>query len=320
MPVLLVYVVLKGLESTVVRALQLHGARHPVDGLNPISACNLFFFALVVVGLSLVMSDRQAVRCQLPTLDRRQWGLLSIDMVAGSLAGPLGSYMSIEALAVVDKTLLFTLVLPASALLSLFWLGEPLPRRFWFTTGVTALGLVLASLGRSSPMGTDMLAGLAWGFVGVTGFSVSAVSAKRLSQEGLCIGLTTGLPSLVAAGVFFVIGAVLYGFDHFMHLKLWWVTGVIGLYSLTVVLGSEWSLRLSYRRYRVATVAIVGSLTLVVSILSAALLLGEPLGFAVILGSLLVLTGVVLAVGGPQSQVEDSLLSVREAAARRPGL
>ena len=62
---LLAYVVLKGLESTVVRALQLHGARHPVDGLNPISACNLFFFALVVVGASLVVADRQALRRQL---------------------------------------------------------------------------------------------------------------------------------------------------------------------------------------------------------------------------------------------------------------
>ena len=51
-----------------------------------------------------------------------------------------------------------------------------------------------------------------------------------------------------------------------MHLQLWWVAGVIGLYALTVVLGSEWSLRLCYRRFSVATVAIVGSLTIAVSV------------------------------------------------------
>jgi drug/metabolite transporter (DMT)-like permease len=132
--------------------------------------------------------------------------------------------------------------------------------------------------------------------VGVVGFSCSAVTARRLGREGLGIGLTTGLPSLLAALVFLVIGLVLFGPEHFMHLQLWWVAGVIGLYAITVVLGSEWSLRLCYRRFSVATVAIVGSLTIAVSVVSAAVVLAEPLGPPVLLGTALVLLGVVLAV------------------------
>ncbi|WP_322758009.1 hypothetical protein [Synechococcus sp. CBW1107] len=296
MVALLAYVVLKGLESTIVRALQIQGARHPVDGLNTISACNLFFFALVVVGTSLVVADHQTLRQQLPRLERRQWQLLGLDMLAGSLLGPLGSYMAIEALAVIEKTLVFTLVLPASALLSVLWLGEPLPRRFWLTTGVIALGLVLASLGSGAAMAMGRVSGLAWGIVGVGGFSCSAVTARQLGREGLGIGLTTGLPSLLAASIFLGIGLVLYGPEHFMHLQLWWVAGVIGLYALTVVLGSEWSLRLCYQRFSVATVAIVGSLTIAVSVVSAAVVLAEPLGPPVLLGTGLVLLGVMLAV------------------------
>ncbi|MFQ6538206.1 MULTISPECIES: hypothetical protein [Aphanothece] len=320
MGALMAYVVLKGLESTVVRALQLLGVRHSVDGLNPISACNLFFFALLVVGLSLMAADRSALRRQLPGLERHQWQLLGLDMLAGSLAGPLGSYMAIEALAVIEKTLLFTLVLPVSALLSWLWLGEPLPRRFWFTTAVIGLGLVLASAGRGEPMGMDRLAGLGWGGLGVAGFSCSAVTARRLGREGLGIGLTTGLPSLLAALVFLGIGLVLFGPEHFMHLQLWWVAGVIGLYALTVVLGSEWSLRLCYRRFSVATVAIVGSLTLVVSVFSAAAVLAEPLGLPVLLGTALVLVGVLLAVRRVPSQASASVLSVSDAEAGPGGV
>ncbi|MCT0223885.1 EamA family transporter [Synechococcus sp. CS-1328] len=317
MVALLVYVVLKGLESTVVRALQLQGARHPVDGINPISACNLFFFALVVVGTSLVLADRSTLQRQLPLLHRRQWQLLALDMLAGSLLGPLGSFMAIEALAVIEKTLVFSLVLPASALLSWLWLGEPLPRRFWLTTVVIGLGLGLASLGSGVPRGMDRLSGLAWGGVGVAGFSCSAVTARRLNRDGLGIGLTTGLPSLLAALLFLLIGLVLYGPGHFMHLQLWWVAGVIGLYAITVVLGSECSLRLCYRRFSVATVAIVGSLSLAVSVVSAAVVLAEPLRMPVLLGSGLVLLGVMLAVRAAPIAAASSAASSSGAATLR---
>ncbi len=294
---LLAYVVLKGLEATVVRALQLQGAAHPIDGANPISACNLFFFALVVVGASSVALDQRAIRRQLHRLSPGQLRWLGLDMLAGSLVGPFGSYVAIEALAVIEKTLLFSLVLPASALLSLLWLGEPLPRRFWLTSALIATGLALASLGSGTPMVSGRLAGLGWGLVGVAGFSCSAVTARRLGREGLGIGLTTGLPSLVAALLFLVLGLVLYGPEHFMHLQLWWVAGVIGLYAITLVLGSEWSLRLCYQHFTVARVAIVGSLTIAVAVLSAAALLGETLGLPVLLGTGVVVGGVMLASG-----------------------
>lgn len=292
------YVVLKGLEATVVRALQLQGAAHPIDGANPISACNLFFFALLMLGLSSVAIDRRGLHRQLPRLSAVQRRWLGLDMLAGSLVGPFGSYVAIEALAVIEKTLLFSLVLPASALLSLLWLGEPLPRRFWLTTGLIVTGLAVASLASGAPMASGRLAGLGWGLVGVAGFSCSAVTARRLGREGLGLGLTTGLPSLVAALVFLVIGLVLYGPEHFMHLRLWWVAGVIGLYAVTLVLGSEWSLRLCYQHFSVARVAIVGSLTIAVAVISAAALLGEPVGPPVLLGTAVVVVGVMLAGGG----------------------
>jgi len=309
---LLAYVVLKGLENTTVRALQRFGMVHTVDGLNPVSACNLFFFALLAVGLSLVAVDRRSLRQQLPQLNRRQICLLWLDMLAGSLLGPLGSYIAIEALSVIEKTLAFSLVLPAAAGMAWLWLREPLPRRFGLTSLLIAAGLLLVAVGGEATGGMHRFAGLGWGGVGVLGFAASAVTARLLGREGLCIGLTTGLPSLVAALVFYVIGLILFGADHFMHLKLWWVAGVIGIYAITLVLGSEWSLRLAYRRFSVARVAIVGSLTIAVSVVSAAILLAEPVNGAVVLGTVLVIAAVWLAGGSAPAQASlESMGSVR---------
>jgi hypothetical protein len=42
------YVLLKGLDATVLKALQTYGTTHPVHGENPISFCNVFFVAQLV--------------------------------------------------------------------------------------------------------------------------------------------------------------------------------------------------------------------------------------------------------------------------------
>jgi len=36
---LTIFIVLRGLDNTVLKALQLYGMNHPVDGVNPVSFC-----------------------------------------------------------------------------------------------------------------------------------------------------------------------------------------------------------------------------------------------------------------------------------------
>ncbi len=54
-----------------------------------------------------------------------------------------------------------------------------------------------------------------------------------------------GLGSLCAAEIFAVIALILYGPDHSIALKLWWVLGVISGCGLTISLGGQWTLMLS---------------------------------------------------------------------------
>ncbi|MGB7563394.1 MAG: hypothetical protein WBM08_01440, partial [Prochlorococcaceae cyanobacterium] len=101
-----------------------------------------------------------------------------------------------------------------------------------------------------------------------------------------------GVPSTLTAVVFALIALVLFGPHHFLLLQLWWVVGVIGAYAVVLSLGRELCLRLAYRQCSVAMVSLSGSLSLPVAVVSAALLLHEPLSVQAVVGLALVLAGV----------------------------
>jgi hypothetical protein len=59
---LLLYVLLRGLDATVLKWLQRNGPVHAVNGENPISFCNVFFAAQAIVGLSALLTGRCGLR------------------------------------------------------------------------------------------------------------------------------------------------------------------------------------------------------------------------------------------------------------------
>ncbi|WP_432784512.1 hypothetical protein AAJV73_10235 [Cyanobium sp. BSA11S] len=71
---LLLYVVLKGLNATALKGLQAFGASHPIGGENPISFCNVFFVAQMIVGLTVLLPGR----AQLPALLEQLEGVIVV--------------------------------------------------------------------------------------------------------------------------------------------------------------------------------------------------------------------------------------------------
>ncbi|MCT0217422.1 DMT family transporter [Synechococcus sp. CS-1329] len=286
------YVLLKGLNATALKGLQAYGAANPIGGENPISFCNVFFVAQLIVGLAALLPGRR----QLPALLRQLRGgdrrLLALDTLLGLLLGPVAFYFSLESLTVISQTLLFALVLPLSALLARRFLGEALPRGFWLSFGLIALGLLLPQLGMAGLGGPmDELRGVIWALLGVLAFAGAGVSGRAIAQRGWPISLTVGFTTTISALIFGALALVLFGPTHFHLLSARWVVGVIMVYGIGLSLGSELALRQAYRRWSVAQVSLWGSLTIVVSVVSAALLLGEPVLPATVLGLVLVLLG-----------------------------
>jgi drug/metabolite transporter (DMT)-like permease len=303
---LAIYVVLRGLDATVLKGLQTYGDTHAVDGANPISFCNVFFFAQLAVGLTALLPGRRDLAAALPTLTPADRKLLGTHAVLGMFLGPVAYYQALQSLTVISQTLLFAMVLPGAALLARWLLSEPLPRAFWPSLALITSGLLLPQIVMASMGGAmDDLQGLAWGLVGVVAFSGAAVAGRSIAGRGWPAALSIGLGSTVTALVFAVIALALFGPQHFLLLKLWWVVGVILIYALSLTLGSELALRLAYRRCSVATVSLWGSLTIVVAIASAALLLGEPIHAVTAGGIVLLLAGVWL--GRRPGQSDPSL-------------
>ncbi len=290
------YVLLRGLNTPVLKQLQQLGLEHQVNGENPISFCNVFFFAQLVVGLAALLVGRRTLPSALSTIGPQQRWLLAADTLLGRLLAPVATFSALESLSVITQTLLFALVLPVSALLAWALLREPLPRAFLPSLALITTGLLLPQLvpmATAAPMSD--LPGVLWALVAVLAFSGAALTGRLLAAGGSPPVLSVGVGSLVSALVFAVLALLLYGPDHFLLLRLWWVVGVILIYALCLSLGSELALRSAYRHAPVASVALWGSLSIAVAVIGAAVLLAEPLNAATVGGVLLLLAGVVLA-------------------------
>ena len=290
---LVLYILLGGSNGSVLKALQQAGnLTHAAGGPEAISFCNVFFFSSLICGLAMVLIDRKDLQSSLPRLQVSDRWLLAGQGFSGFFLGPVAFFLALNRLSVVEATLLFSLTVPTTACAAHWWLKETLPRSFPLTCGLITGGLLFSSHGgAASGAGLDSH-GVLWALVGVAAFAASGVLARINSQRGWGVGLTVGLNSLVASGVFGLIALVLFGPSHFFYLRLWWVAGVIAGYAALITLGSQWSLVMAYRELGVVPVTLWASLTIVVALTEAHVLLGEALTPQRILGAGLIVVAV----------------------------
>lgn len=292
------YVLMTGLRSTVLKGLQIHGNANPIAGDNPISFCNVFLISQLMIGLALVAIEPRATWVEVGTLSRRQRLQLAGDAFFGCFLAPMAFFLALDKLTVISQTLLFALTLPSSAGLARLWLKEQLPDRFWWSLGLITAGLLVGRLLRPMAMGSpemmDQLTGVLWALVAVAATALRNCLRRTMAGDKLCRGLSAGIPNLAGALVFAVIALQQYGPEHFFYLQLWWVMGVIVLYGLTLCLGSEVLRQFCQRRFSVGQLGLASSSSLVVTVLTAAVLLSEPLYAATLASAVLILLGVSL--------------------------
>ena len=310
---LLGYVLLRGCDATVLKWLQERDAAtllRTAGGEDPISFGNVFFFSNLATGLVVLLLNRGCLKRQLPKLVVRDRSILLLRAVLGSLIGPICYFLALQHLSVISQTLLFTLILPITALLAKLVLGEPLPKRFGLSLALLPLGLVISrTVDSSLPLSTAWSGldpiGVALGLLSVLAFSASGVLNRVAVDNGWGIGLTIGLTNLLAAFVFGAITLIFFGPGQFLYMRWWWLLGLLLVYTACINLGGELLLLMSYRGLGAITVALWGNAGIFVSLLSAYLLLGEAINAHTLVGALLILLALVMAgakpVGTPQS-------------------
>ena len=291
-----IFIVLRGLDNTVLKLLQLHGASNPVNGVNPVSFCNVFFFVQLISGVTFLFIGRRDLSEQIASLDRNDRYLLMSDAFLGRFLGPVAYFFSLNALSVITQTLVFALTLPVSALMARWILRERLPKAFTTSVLLISSGLLLHQLSQMATIGQQTnLVGVGWALVGVMAFSGAALTGRTIAGRHLTASLSIGVGATASALVFGLLAILMFGPEHFLLLQIWWVLGVLLLYSLTLSLGSEVALRMAYRQASVATVSLLGSLSIVVAVTSAALLLNETIHPGTIIGVMLLVAGVMLS-------------------------
>ena len=309
---LLGYVLLRGCDATVLKWLQERAAAtllRTAGGEDPISFGNVFFYANLATGLVVLLLDRGCLKRQLPKLEGRDQSFLCLRAALGSLVGPICYFLALQRLSVISQTLLFTLILPVTALLAKLLLSEPLPKRFGLSFALLPLGLLISrnvdvSLPSAAPWGGLDPVGLALGLLSVLAFSASGVLNRFVVNKGWGIGLTIGLTNLLAALVFGTITLVFYGPEQFLYMRWWWLFGLLLVYTACINLGGELLLLMSYRGLGAISVALWGNGAIFVSLVSAYLLLGEALSLRTLMGAVLILVALVMAAAKPVSQPE----------------
>jgi drug/metabolite transporter (DMT)-like permease len=300
---LLAYVLIRGCDASVLKWLQERGAATLLrtgGADDPISFSNVFFFASLAIGVTMLALDQEAVRGQWPQLTLGDRWLLLGRAGLGFLLGPIGYFMALERLTVTSQTLLFALTLPLTAILAWLVLHEPLPSRFGLTLVLLPAGLLLSrgmELGASTVSGGLSLdpVGLFWALLSVSAFATAGVLNRLVAAKGWSTGLTIGLSSLLAALVFGVVTLAVFGSAQFLHPRWWWLMGVLLVYSGGISVGGELMLLASYRGLGAITVALWGNAVVLLALASAHVLLGETLGPRTLLGAALILAGLLVA-------------------------
>jgi drug/metabolite transporter (DMT)-like permease len=280
-------------------------------GEDPISFGNVFFYANLATGMAILLLDRGGLKRQLPQLALRDRSLLCLRAALGSLIGPICYFLALQRLTVISQTLLFTLILPITALLAQLILREPLPKRFGFSIALLPLGLLISRnvdllLPSVAPWSGLDPVGLALGLLSVLAFSAAGVLNRTVVDRGWGVGLTIGLTNLLAALVFGTITLVFYGPEQFLYMRWWWLFGLLLVYTACINLGGELLLLMSYRGLGAVTVALWGNGGIFVSLLSAYLLLGEALSVRTLMGALLIMLALLITNSKPVNNPETA--------------
>jgi drug/metabolite transporter (DMT)-like permease len=118
---------------------------------------------------------------------------------------------------------------------------------------------------------------------------------RLVARRSWGLGLTLGLTNLAAALVFGSLALALFGPDHFLHMRLWWLVGVLVVYSGVINLGGDLALLASYRGLGAIAVALWGNAAVLVALASAHWLLGEAIGARTLVGAALILVALLVS-------------------------
>ncbi len=287
-----------GASGSVTRKLTEIGADHFMDGHNPISLCNVLFVGnLCALGIMSIIYRSQLTAANFNKISKSEWiNLLFVAILAGALA-PAAIFRALALSPVNNIVLLGRLEVPLVLILSGIFLKERLSRNQQIGAAIVFAGILVAVMGNQS---IAILTNFTLG----QGEILSIVAAVLLSLSSLISKtklrqIPLGIDSVVRTGfgsiVFFILAVRLYGSGHFMELSspfLWQWMLVYG--GIIIVIGQSFWLK-GLKESPIATSAIISCFHPIAGMFFSYWILAEAPTNAQIIGSIIILIGLLLS-------------------------
>ncbi|MDG2991836.1 DMT family transporter [Candidatus Synechococcus calcipolaris G9] len=297
---LLVAVILFAASNSVVRLLTDLGQAHLMDGRNPITFCNVLFVGNLCALLALIaLYYPQLQWTQIKPLTKKDWlGLLGVSILAGAIA-PALFFKALELTDVNNVVLISRVEPPLGLALAVWFLGSPINRWVGVGAAISFLGVFLAIVWPSAQGD-----GMPWlemtigrgELLAVLGAVAAAIATiiSKLSLNAISFGIFNVLRTAIATILFFVVGTVLFGIEHFMDAFSPFVWQWMMIYGLVIVVAGQLSWFEGLKRTTASDVSLISSFSPIAGVFAAYLLLGEVPTLAQYIGGGVIILGMMI--------------------------
>ncbi len=278
--------VLLGLIFSFLWASASTAAKYSFQGQPPLTILSVRF----AVAGALMMAWHYGLRRDGALPRGRQWGQLAIVGLTNSTLFLGAAWLGLREVPVGLYSLFLATMPFQVAILSRVWLGRRVTRREWLGIAVAAIGLAIVaapSLARS----TATLSGLLLVIIAMVSQAVGAVYLKRATLE-LPSGMINAWQLLIGLGFLLPFAAALDG-GAGLRPTPQMISGLAWSIVMVSVVANALLFTMQKRDPLWASTWLL--LAPVFSYLQAALVLGEPIGWTDLIGSALVVAGLVIS-------------------------
>jgi drug/metabolite transporter (DMT)-like permease len=278
--------VLLGLIFSFLWASASTAAKYSFQGQPPLTILSVRF----AVAGALMMAWHYGLRRDGALPRGRQWGQVAIVGLTNSTLFLGAAWLGLREVPVGLYSLFLATMPFQVAILSRVWLGRQVTRREWLGIAVAAIGLAIVaapSLARS----TATLSGLLLVIIAMVSQAVGAVYLKRAALE-LPSGMINAWQLLIGLGFLLPFAAALDG-GAGLRPTPQMISGLA--WSIVMVSVAANALLFTMQKRDPLWASTWLLLAPVFSYLQAALVLGEPIGWTDLIGSALVVAGLVIS-------------------------
>lgn len=279
------------------------GQAHAINGINPISLCNVLFVGnICALGLMTLIFYQDWKPNTLKALTRKDWISLTI---TGILSGAIAPALIFTALGQTNITniVLIGRIEPILTLVLGVWLlGSRVD--FWASAGslISLAGVVVtAFLGSSGQRMT--MAGFQIGtgevFVAIAAIigSIATVVGK-LQLQSIPLGIFTIYRNILGTVIFFLLANLLYGPNHFAEVLSPFLWQWMIVYAAIIVVTGQLCWLAGLKNATSTELNLASLLNPIAAIIMAYFILGEAPTLAQYLGGSLLLVGMILGFVG----------------------